>query len=266
MEHYKSSGRIARGETTSIGDLRFEKYSDEQLILFLQDKNAQTRTSSAKILGKRKTPKSVKPLCTALKSEKCLYSKIAICNALGDIGKPALPDLIKLIGIIGGNQHTKLPTMIFKKWNYPIPRDIVARTIIKIGNPTLEDLQEILRGKNPIVIREALDAIGYISYYSSDHSSLSVLLDTLNRYEDDSIIVWKTIRALGSFPSKESINVLERFLKKSSIPTLRWEAARSLGQIGNDRCKTILETITDEKNKDVCLMVEISLKKIQKQS
>ncbi|MFA5839023.1 MAG: HEAT repeat domain-containing protein [Candidatus Margulisiibacteriota bacterium] len=104
----------------------------------------------------------------------------------------------------------------------------------------------------------------YISFYSKDTSSFPVLLETLRKYRSDNLIVWKIVRALQAFPSDESIEVLEDFLLNSKIPALRWEAARSLGQIGTDRCLEILKNSKNGQDALVEKMVRLSIKKIEK--
>ena len=217
-----------RGFTTEIEDSFFVGKSDSELISLLISNDPKERTSSAKILGQRRSQKAIVALCKQLKNEKSLYSKIAISEALGNVGKPAVKELIKYLGTIGNNQHKTLPKKKFNKKSYPLPRDIVARTICKIGKGALADLNNILENGTKKQTSEAIDAVGSISFYCEDKSSFKSLERSLQEYKRDEIIQWKIIRALSAFPNKRSEMILSNILKTSKKPELKWEAERSL--------------------------------------
>jgi HEAT repeat protein len=107
--------RQNRGQTLESEDLIFEQHPNDQLLVFLLNSEPTARTSAANILGKRKHYAAIKPLCSALKIEKKLYCKIAISNALRDMGTKAITPLIGLLGEIGENQETTLPLKGFNK-------------------------------------------------------------------------------------------------------------------------------------------------------
>jgi hypothetical protein len=143
MENIKV-GWKKRGFASTYEIAFLNHHSNNELIDLLGSKNIGERTGAAKILGQRRIIDATLPLCKALKEEKALYTKIAISEALGNIGISSVKALIPLLGKIGKNQYTKLPEKPFEKWNYPLPRDIVARTIIKIGEHALVHLLESL--------------------------------------------------------------------------------------------------------------------------
>ncbi|MFH1288119.1 MAG: HEAT repeat domain-containing protein [bacterium] len=244
MKNKNQTAKGKRGYTTEAENNPFISKSDNELIYLLKSNNPKERTSAAIILGQKKAKKAISTLCEQLKNEKALYSKIAISEALGEIGKPAIDELIKYLGKIGTNQHKALPKNIFNKWSYPLPRDIIARTICKIGNSVLADLNKVLAKGNKKQIYEAVDAIGFISFYSEDRTSFEILEKLLQKYNDDEILKWKITRALSAFPSKESEKVLLNMLKTSKGPELKWEAIRSLGLI----CKKVPEELLIAKN------------------
>jgi hypothetical protein len=76
--------------------------------------------------------------------KKKLYTKIAICEAIEAYGVSSLPYLVPLLGKIGNNQHKKAGFYDLDKKSYPLPRDIAARIIIRIGEPALPLLEDIL--------------------------------------------------------------------------------------------------------------------------
>jgi HEAT repeat protein len=242
------SAKENRGFTTKAENNLFVSKSDIELITLLKSNNPKARTSAAVILGQRKSEKSISALCEQLKIEKALYSKIAISEALGKIGKPAINTLINYLGVIGNNQHKTLPKNIFNKWSYPLPRDIAARTICKIGNSILVDLNNILESGAKKQIYEVIDAIGFISFYSENKLSFEVLKKSLQQYGNDEVIKWKITRALSAFKNKKSETILLGILTTNKKPSLKWEAIRSLGLICNKIPETLLIARNDTNN------------------
>jgi HEAT repeat protein len=218
--------------------LQFHK-TDNELIELLKSKEAVKRTVAATILGQRKNSNLINVLCQALKTEKALYSKIAITEALGQLGGAAANELILLFGKIGKNQHRTPPEKLFEKWNYPLPRDIAARTITKIGETALNPILESIGKMSNYSLSEAIDAIGFISFYSGNKSAFHAILELLDLYKPDDLIVWKIIRCLQSFPSPDSEKILVHYLIHHKQPSIRWEAARSLAQI----CRKVPDSI-----------------------
>ncbi len=86
----------------------------------LQGTDPQKRTIAAVILGDLGDERGILPLCSALTTEKSLYSRIAISEALSKIGEPSVAYLIELLGEIGKNQETMLPDHYFKKKKFSI--------------------------------------------------------------------------------------------------------------------------------------------------
>ncbi len=211
---------------------KFSSKTSQELIALLASDLPQARTSAAKLLGDKKAEKAVEPLCKALSKEDKIYSKIAISEALASIGEPSVPSLIKLLGRIGNNQYKKLPSKLFAKKNYPLPRDIVARTIIRIGESALPYLEEVLKNGHMSQVSEALDAIGYIAFYTKNLRSLNALQKCLDKYKSNDLVVWKIVRAFESFPTDEVVRYLEGVKRESPANALRQKAGRSLRQIG----------------------------------
>ncbi|MBY9007175.1 MAG: hypothetical protein KGD63_10500, partial [Candidatus Lokiarchaeota archaeon] len=139
--------------------------------------------------------------------------------------------LVILLGKIGKNQYKALPKKPFKKNNYPLPRDIIARTLTKIGVDALPFLMEILQNGSKTQISEAIDSIGYISYYSNDSSSLPCLWTCLEKYKDNKVIFWKIIRSFQSFQDDQVVIFLNYIKMNSKYQEIQWEAERSLKQI-----------------------------------
>lgn len=229
----KDAGRIKRGEAPEEIIVSFSELSGDELINRLKDKIAANRSAAAIVLGKRKYNAAIIPLCNAIKTEKALYSKINMCNALSDMGEASLPELIPLLGKIGNNRHKKLPEKGFYKFSYPLPRDIIARTIIRIGVPALNNLASVLKSGSREAIPEAIDAIGHITFYSKYTSLENELIKLFFNSQSDQLILWKILRAFQAFNSPTVNRILEEVLLNSTEPLFRWESARSMAMNGS---------------------------------
>ncbi len=251
--------RTNRGEIDLNYINSYNTLSNEQLLILLNNEDPQKRTVSAKILGQRKYKKAIKILTLRLSKEKCLYTRIEISNTIIEFGTISIKELIKYIGKIGQNQHRKLPENIFKKKNYPLPRDIIIRIIIRFGSDALPYLKPLLLNKSPNFLSEVIDAIGYITFYSKDYSLLYDLLKVFDDSKNSELLYWKVIRAFQSFSDKKIISRLEKVYRKSRIPAHRWEAIRSLGQINTTKAKLIIKEALNDSNSKVIEMARLTL-------
>lgn len=188
------------------------------------------RTAAARVLSKLKTDESALILSQALTKETKLYSKIAISESLGNLGIISLKYLLPLLGKIGTNQHKTITDEKFRKKSFPLPRDIVSRTITKIGEEALLSLEEFICNEDDSAVSEALDAYGFIIFYSKQKRDSSILIRLYHKTQN-LLIKWKIIRALESFTDNESISLLETVLKDQNFKILHKEAERSLSQI-----------------------------------
>jgi HEAT repeat protein len=220
----RSRGLVSENEIKCNSSLE-----ESEIISLLTSKEAYERTIAARLLVKYKTKENLELLINGLVKEKKLYTKIALSESISEFGSLASELLIKYLGKVGKNQHRELPDKEFLKNNYPLPRDIIARTIIRIEVDALPSLNECIISGEYIQKLEAVDAIGFISFYSKDDSSLNNLLLLLESSEDE-VLIWKILRALQSFNDSEVIKILSKYLE-SDIRQFAFEAKRSLKQI-----------------------------------
>lgn len=216
-----------------IEDNELEQYchlTKLQLIELLQSNIASDRTIAAKLLETYKDIEVIKVLISSLIIEKKLYTKIALSESIGTYGEEASKILIEYLGEVGNNQHKFLPDKPFRKKNYPLPRDIIARTMCKIGKPALKSLRSCLYKGEYTQILEAIDAIGFISYYEADTTSLNDIIQLFNKYKDDSLMIWKLLRSLQAYKDEKVLELLSIY-STSSIKQHKWEAKRSIEQI-----------------------------------
>lgn len=225
----RQKARIERGWIPAGYELSWRDKSTRELISLLENRDAIARTAAARLLGQRGETLPVPALCARLQKETALYSRLAAAEALVQIGEPVLPRLVFLLGRIGQNQHTSLPTRGFYKRSFPLPRDLAARVLIRAGTPALPFLERVVQDGEPFQAREAVDAIGHIALTTMDTRSERVLITAFRSASNDPILRWKLIRAFRSFSSPDTREILMDVILNDSHPELRWEAVRSLG-------------------------------------
>ena len=144
--------------------------------------------------------------------------------------------MVDYLGKIGTNQHNVLPTHGFHKNSYPLPRDIIARTLAHMDEEILPILIAVLKTDNLLAIREVIDAIGFICFYHKlhdDYPIIDALMLCLKDHGNDDITRWKLVRSFESFNSSNVINTLMRIEQHDKQPIIRNEAHRSLRMITN---------------------------------
>jgi HEAT repeat protein len=261
-DEIRKKNRVKRGQISSEDILPFVDYSIESLIEMITSDNPQERTISAVLLGDMGDKTAIEPLCDALKNEKSLYSRIAMSEALSKMGELAVPSLIKLLGEIGKNQETDLPTKYFKKKSFPLVRDMAARTLVNIGNPATPYLITFMGNDNEFKVQQAIDALGGIAAKTGDKRALPVLIKYFFTGSNEKITFWKIVRSLGGFKNDEkAIKPLTLVLNGDYDPPIIWEALRSLGkiQITTPGTLNMVESFTHDEHPEIKMAAEDAL-------
>ncbi len=267
IDDKKKSGREKRGKITKVDIDFYIDFHTSALIEMLENPEPKKRSIAATILGNKKEKNAVESLCNALKREKALYSRIAMSEALGKIGEPAVVMVANLLGQIGNNQEKILPEKYFNKKSYPLVRDMAARTLVKIGKPANNHLIQVLEENPDIFIKQqAIDALGGIAAITGDQRALKVFIKFfdihINDQNSDKVTLWKLIRSLSAFKnSKEAAECLLTILNNFTEPPLIWEAARSLGQIGVTSLEIIesVAKLEENENEEIKKAAKIAL-------
>jgi hypothetical protein len=244
MFHFEIIMKSSKGILSSRGYIDESQISlrpeIKQSVLkkWLSSKTPTERTKAAVIITNTKNKSFVNDLICALKIENKLYCKIAIQKALISLKDESINQLIPLLGTIGKNQHCMLPSKPFKKDSYPLPRDIVARILIHCGvsviSLIIKQFYELSRDQQ----LEAIDVLGHLSFYHHNYQALPLLLDLFIQNQNDSIMLWKIIRAFSAFDNDKVKNILQEVINKNNLLPLKWEAQRSLRiLIKNDSAK-----------------------------
>ncbi|OQW98570.1 MAG: hypothetical protein BWK74_04305 [Desulfobacteraceae bacterium A6] len=194
---------ISRGYLAEGVESEYLHKSFNEKIELLQCKTPADRTLGARLLANSKNGKVIDCLINALTVEKKLYTKIEICNSLVSCGQRSIKPLIKILGKIGTNQHTRVYEKEFKKDSYPLPRDIAGRTLVCFGQAALNELEKVLIGRDIKQLSEAIDAVGFICFYDCKPEIYAKLRNCYSKNSQNNLIRWKIIRAMSGFPESE---------------------------------------------------------------
>lgn len=219
----KNRGFVAEGDEKA-----YSSRTNDELINLLNSDLAIERTIGARIFACR-NHEFVENLLTALETEQKLYPKIEICRSLANFGEHSVIGLIQRLGKIGNNQHPTPSDEPGKKTSYPLPRDIAARTLIRIGTKALPALSDVLKEEDPLKISEAIDAIGFICNSGGQDKYLEPLIDCYHKFSSNNLIRWKIIRAMSAFP--ESIVFLKKQFQIENVTAIKQEIERSIRMI-----------------------------------
>ena len=218
-------------------------HTKSEWLEMIHSKEAYQRTIAVKLLSEKSDvdDELMQLFLQRLTQEKKLYTKIELCDALAKGGVPAAKLMVHYLGQIGNNQHQALPTKAFNKNSYPLPRDIIARTLAHMNPDVLPTLLDILQTNRLPAIREVIDAIGFICFYNNLHTNSQIsdaLMLCLKNYAHDDVIRWKLVRSFESFNDSDVIHTLVNIEQNDSQQIIRGEARRSLDMI-SDRMNSL---------------------------
>jgi len=213
-------------------DLKYYINKPETELSALLDSNlAHERTAAVRILSKTRGNKYLGYFINMLKSEGKLYPKIELCKAIECSGASAIPLLIENLGKIGRNQHRKIALIDTGKKTFPLPRDIAARILIRMGKQVFPYVKNILNQGDYYQKLEAIDVIGHITWTASDYSCETLLINLYENCGNDDLMKWKLIRSFQSFISDPVLQILEYEIGSGKNETLRIEAERSRARL-----------------------------------
>lgn len=223
----------SRGKITFEDLQYYNNHSKLELLEMIKSKEAYKRTIAIKLLSEKKDLNDdlIRLFLQTLTQENKLYTKIELCDALSKGNVQSAKIMVEYLGQIGTNQHKVLPTNGFNKKSYPLPRDIIARTLAHMKKEILPVLLDVLKTDNTLAIREVIDAIGFMCFYqklNSSHQIIDALLLCLKTNFKDEITRWKLVRAFESFNDINVIHTLLDIEKNDDQPIIRNEAKRSL--------------------------------------
>lgn len=214
----------------------------EELLYLLHSDNAVVRTAAACTLSPL-TEVSAQELLKQLTVERCLYTRLAIGESLEQGDENTARHMCRYLGKLGDNQYRTAPERVSAKKSYPLPRDIIARSLGKMSPRILPVLLEVLACGELPKISEALDAIGFLVFYHSElgrREHVEAVLRTADRYRENDLILWKALLCLSSFSQPESRAFLSAYDQQRDILD---ETARRSVRLIEARCRPTHFTI-----------------------
>lgn len=263
MKELKNLKRQKRGQVSEKEVEQYKNVSVNELSILLNSDDSKKRTIAATLIGYKKMVEMIPQLCKCITHEKSLYPRIAMSEALGKMGEPAVIPLISLLGKIGNNQERDLPKKYFDKKSFPLARDIAARTLVKIGKPAISGLTKQIKSGDSFATQQAIDAIGGIVSKTNDKRPLHILLQALTEHLDNEITTWKIIRALSAFKDIDVVEPLLNFVNNTK-PSIRWEAVRSIGfvEVSTSEIIHALQNLLHDENNEVRKAAKKSLEQL----
>lgn len=200
----------------------------EQLVEELRSPDPCRRTAAARCMDPNSKSAAVL-LLEQLAQEKCLYTRLAICETLEKGTEETAEKMLPWLGRIGNNQYKALPDKVSAKKSFPLPRDLIARSLARMDTAVFPLLLQLFNTGSEQQISEALDAAGFMAFYHTDLAdgeNAERILHLLHSHSGSEIIVWKVLLCLSAFPVPEAVRVLEGYAVRDDI--FGKEAQRSL--------------------------------------
>lgn len=223
-----------RGYIEESEIINYQHLSEQELITILNSTLAYERTIAVRLLAKIRNINDLKfaeLLLKALCKEKSLYSKLEICNLLKQSNINVARLMTRYLGCIGNNQYKQLPKKVSKKKSYPLPRDIIARSLAKMDPLIIPALIEVLHRDDIRKLSEAIDAIGFLLFYNQNmikDDYYTLLINTIQKHYNNNVIYWKCITCLSAFNTSKCVSFLKSVLDTDKPNIIKQEADRSL--------------------------------------
>lgn len=231
----------SRGLCTKEDLQLYEDKSDEILWEMLDDSDCTLRSIAVKLLLQRGHIKNINftdKLLSRLTIERCLYTRLAITDALSHGDESTIEHMVPYLGKIGNNQLQSLPSAPSKKKSYPLPRDIISRTLAHMDKSNIPYLLNIALRSPMNTYIELIDAIGFQLFYNPEFVSIDIINNVhhIMETEKNTLLYWKCIVCLSSFTDAKSTELLKTIVNTSPYNLFRLEAQRTLTLI-NRRLK-----------------------------
>ena len=224
----KAIKRRERGEVNEADIANFASLDEQELLFLLHSKIPVERSCAAIHLRKYQSPTVAAKVCHQLAIERKLYTRISLSETLAECAELSIEPLIGLLGQIGKNQETKIPETGFYKVSYPLPRDIAARTICRLGIVAILPLENFIKSsKDMKALTQAIDAYGHIIYSNKIECSSSTLQGLYEKHPHNDFLKYKITRCLSGIQDEWAKSFLFEIVQ-TGREGLRLEALRSL--------------------------------------
>lgn len=214
-----------------INKENIEFYRNNNIEDLLTSANPVERTVGYLMVRYDKNNNYLDLLIKNLRKENALYSKLELCKTICNF-EELIPVLIRLTGKIGKNQLKKVPSAVFRKKSYPLPRDIVARILIRMTpEKVIERIIKTINEETDFSINELIDVVGYISFYNEADRQFESIWDSINKYLKSDLTRYKIAFLLRGFSNKKAEEVLKDVIQHENHPIIKKELIITLKYI-----------------------------------
>lgn len=211
-----NSQRKQRGWVENSELSAYKNKSINELSNLLFSENACERTIAAKLIPLTCEISDI--LLSRLKTEPALYTRLALTEKLESGDQSTALRMIEFLADIGDNQH-RTPIAPSKKKSFPLPRDLMARSLGRMKPEIFPTLLEAAEKLPSSQLSELIDAIGYMAFY---HPALATtenyqrLLQIKKSHSNEPLIQWKFLICFSAFPqSTELLQQEEQFTEEA---------------------------------------------------
>jgi len=126
------------------------------------------------------------------------------------------------------NQETAVPETGFYKISYPLPRDIAARTLCRLGFKAMTALENFIISTTDMnALVQAIDAYGHIIFSNTIKLSSAPLQALYKQHPNNDLLKFKITRCLSGIHDEWATSFLFKVLENNH-EGLQLEALRSL--------------------------------------
>lgn len=224
-----------------------KSYVISLLTRMLSDGDSEIRRIGVEKLGDFSDTLAIIPLMNVVKEEKDYTVRREAAFSLGNIGKPAVPFLVKALKgstraiaafALGRIGDTSAIPFLIESLNDPSKyiRERVAKDLGKFGKPAVDALVKILsdKKKSKNARKVAVEALGYIG----DTSAIPVLMETLNDRNEE--IRNTAVEAMHWLGKSASDLVGKKLVEDESRFDVSFKNAISLARFRNEKSLQLL--------------------------
>lgn len=220
--------RKARGQI-DIDELKQLQYLSKHELIQQMHSSPSIRSACIRLLSEKyhNDEDYTDILLTQLQKETALYTKIEIQEQLSLYGD--VKQMCQYLGEIGHNQYHEMPAKSSLKTSYPLPRDIIARSLAHMNMLHFSDFISLLPQLSLKQLQEAIDAFGFLCFYhcqQANNKHFNLIREFYYQYLDNELIIWKLTTCLSAFP--QSKDFLLEIKAHQKHPTILMEVERSL--------------------------------------
>lgn len=224
MDNYLQRKQRGWIDNNELAD--YKEKSIAELRTLLSSKKPSERTIAARLLPLDCDTTNI--LLDTLVSEPALYTRLAITEKLESGDAMTAQQMIPFLATIGKNQHQS-PFVPSKKKSFPLPRDLIARSLGRMKPAIFPTLLQAATQLPAEQLSELIDAIGYMAFYNpslATAGNYQTLLEIRDSHSSGPLIQWKFLICFSAFPQSKELLLKEEQFAAEAQRSLKLLAAK----------------------------------------